>query len=76
MEVLPGCRPSIGPAKAATVLPVVDRILLVDMGVHLIVTMKDPETLIQLGVPGLELRMLFHKSLRTQQCVSAGQPRL
>ncbi|KAK9825731.1 hypothetical protein WJX74_002071 [Apatococcus lobatus] len=64
--------PAGGNAKTAVILPVVDRILLVDMGVHLMVTMKDPETLIQLGVPGLELRMLFHKSLRTQQCVSAG----
>ena len=70
-------RPSSPPAKPAVVLPVfLDRILLVDMGVHLVVNMKQPETLIQLGVPGLELRMLFHKPLRTQQCVSAGQLRI
>lgn len=72
-RALCNCRPFQTPAKPTVVLPVVDRILLVDMGVHLVITMKDPETLIQLGVPGLELRMLFHKPLRTLRCVSAGQ---
>ncbi len=67
-------RPAQGPAKKVAVLPSVDRILLVDMGVHLIVPQKAPENLIQLGVPGLELRMIFHPALRTQKCISAGEP--
>ncbi|KAK9864064.1 hypothetical protein WJX84_001938, partial [Apatococcus fuscideae] len=59
-------------SKGVAVLPAAERILLVDMGVHLVVSMKDPATLIQLGVPGLELRMLYHPPLRTHKCISVG----
>ena len=60
-------------SKGVAVLPAAERILLVDMGVHLVVSMKDPATLIQLGVPGLELRMLYHPPLRTHKCISVGE---